>query len=264
GVTATDGAFLTGEAAWASRYVSWQSAGGLKSTVDAFVRGSANFLESMGISDAVAVPLMGVLVASFAGTTLDTACRLQRYVIQELSRALGRTAAGDVRRGARALSLLENRHGATLFAVILAGVLAALPGPGAETWSLATAGAGGQILWPMFGATNQLLGGLSFLVIAFWLWRRKLPVHFIVLPTVFLLVMPAWAMLLELRRWAGEGAPNVPLIVIAAGTLALEAWLIVEAILVWPRARGVMESALPPLPPRGVAIEAAGDRGRSC
>jgi hypothetical protein len=32
------------------------------------------------------VALMGVLVASFAGTTMDTACRLQRYVIQELGR----------------------------------------------------------------------------------------------------------------------------------------------------------------------------------
>ena len=31
---------------------------------------------------------MGVFVASFAATTLDTACRLQRYVIQELAATL--------------------------------------------------------------------------------------------------------------------------------------------------------------------------------
>ena len=36
------------------------------------------FLKSIGLSAGVAVALMGVLVASFAGTTLDTACRLQR------------------------------------------------------------------------------------------------------------------------------------------------------------------------------------------
>ncbi len=35
-----------------------------------------------------------------------------------------------------------------------------LPKPGAE-WSLATAGTGGLILWPLFGATNQLLAGLG-------------------------------------------------------------------------------------------------------
>ena len=42
----------------------------------------------MGIPAGIAIALMGVLVASFAGTTLDTACRLQRYVVQELARTL--------------------------------------------------------------------------------------------------------------------------------------------------------------------------------
>ncbi|MEZ6065317.1 MAG: carbon starvation CstA 5TM domain-containing protein [Planctomycetaceae bacterium] len=55
-----------------------------------------------------------------------------------------------------------------------------------------------MILWPMFGATNQLLAGLAFLVILFWLWRRNKPVWFIVLPTLFMLVMPAHALLVQL------------------------------------------------------------------
>ena len=44
--------------------------------------------------------LMGVLVASFAGTTMDTACRLQRYVIQELAGTFAR--AGGVSSSDRA------------------------------------------------------------------------------------------------------------------------------------------------------------------
>lgn len=76
---------LTGAAAYNTRYESWSAAGGLARTVGAFVDGAANFLKAIGIPGGVAVALMGVLVASFAGTTLDTACRLQRYVVQELA-----------------------------------------------------------------------------------------------------------------------------------------------------------------------------------
>ena len=86
-----------------------------------------------------------------------------------------------------------NKHGATIFAVILAGGLAAFPKTG-QAWSWATAGQGGMILWPLFGATNQLLGGLSFLVIAFYLRRRGLPNWFLIGPLVFMLILPAWAM----------------------------------------------------------------------
>ena len=33
----------------------------------------------------------------------------------------------------------------------------------------------------------------------------------------------------------------------AAAALLLEAWMIVEALLAWPKAKGVLEEALPPL-----------------
>ena len=77
-----EGKTVVGEAAWAERYASWGAAKGLGAKVGAFVDGSANFLMAIGLSTGVAVALMGVLVASFAGTTLDTACRLQRHDIQ--------------------------------------------------------------------------------------------------------------------------------------------------------------------------------------
>ena len=80
-----DGLTLVGHEAWAARYSSWAAAGALAAKVGAFVDGAANFLRAMGMSRDIAVALMGVLVASFAGTTMDTACRLQRYVVQELA-----------------------------------------------------------------------------------------------------------------------------------------------------------------------------------
>jgi len=234
-----EGPIVTGEAAYTARYASW-GALGLAAKVGAFVDGSANFLKSMGIPAAAAVALMGVLVASFAGTTLDTACRLQRYVVQELAGTLRADAArGEV--SGNPLSWLENKHGATIFAVVIATLIAALPKPGAA-WTMATAGTGGLILWPLFGATNQLLAGLAFLVVSFYLWRRRKPVWFIVLPMIFMLIMPAWAMFIQLPQWYQSG--RTILVLIGVATLILEAWMIVEALLLWPKVRGVVEEQL--------------------
>jgi carbon starvation protein len=222
--------------------------------VGAFVDGSANFLKAMGLGATTAVALMGVLVASFAGTTMDTACRLQRYVVQELANTF---STGDKRPtgAANPLAWLSNKHGATIFAIIVAGFIAAMPKPGAAlTWQ--TSGTGGLILWPLFGATNQLLAGLAFLVISFYLWRRRTPVWFIAIPMVFMLIMPAWAMLAELPSWmnpvnaSGDPMqPNWVAVVIAIATVLLEAWMVIEAIVLWPRVKGVVEQTLPPLEP---------------
>jgi len=274
GIEATGGGVLTGEAAWQSRYSSWAAAGGLGSMVGAFVDGAANFLKALGLPGGFSVALIGVLVASFAATTLDTACRLQRYVVQELAAPLAGRGAGSASGSAAAggwanpACWLAGRHGATLFAVAVAFALAAVPPPG-EAWTWANIGKGGLILWPVFGATNQLLGGLAFLVIVFWMWRRRLPVWFMVLPTIFMLVMPAWAMWHQLfiqgvgsdTSWLGAESKNWPLIAVALATLALEAWLIVEAAAAWPQARGVLERGLGSVGARGVG---AAEGGRSC
>ncbi|MBK1827678.1 carbon starvation CstA family protein [Haloferula rosea] len=224
------GAILTGADAYHARYGSWQAAGGLPAKVGAFVDGAGNFIQALGLPAKFAIALMGVFVASFAATTLDSACRLQRYVTQELGAAIG-------------LKVLTNKHVATIFAIVVAGVIAALPGGPGKPY-----GSGGLLLWPLFGATNQLLGGLAFLVILFWMWRRNLPVWFVAIPALFMLFLPATAMILQL--FAGDGAwltgtqPNYLLGAFGLATLALEAWIVVEAAAAWPKAKGVLEPEL--------------------
>jgi len=280
GTKGADGSILTEGAAWSARYSSWAAAGSLGAKVGAFVDGAANFLKAIGIPAGVAIALMGVLVASFAGTTLDTACRLQRYVIQEIAATflpkrecvpekchqcgydLIDNVSGtcpecgmavednrahwlkELKAGsgitANPVTWLGNKHGAAIFAVVLATFIAALPKPGA-VWTWDTAGTGGLILWPMFGATNQLLGGLAFLVIAFYLWRRNKPIWFLVFPLVFMLVMPAWAMLLYLPEWLQTEPKNWALIAMAIATIALEVWMIIEAVILFPKVQGMIE-----------------------
>ncbi len=243
GARTPDGALLLGGEAFAARYASWGAAGSLGAKVGAFVDGSGNFLAALGIPAQVATSLMGVLVASFAATTLDTACRLQRYVVQELAHIAPEQSGSFV---ADILSPLRGKHGATIFAVSIAAILAAVP-PAGQAWGWATAGKGGMLLWPLFGATNQLLGGLAFLVIGFYLWRRNLPVWFMIIPMLFMLIMPLWAMTWQLAigdagqpSWIAKG--DWLLSSIAFATIALEIWMIAEALLLFPKVKGVLES----------------------
>jgi carbon starvation protein len=124
-------------------------------------------------------------------------------------------------------------------------VLAAFPAPG-NPWQLDHLGQGGLLLWPLFGATNQLLGGLAFLVILFWLRRRRLPLVWVALPAAFMLCLPAGAMLIQLfvgeTAWLRGPAPNYLLGACGLATLGLEAWIVIEALKAWKRADGVLEA----------------------
>ena len=241
---AGDSGVLLGQAAWDARYTSWSEAGGLASKLHAFVDGSSNFLESMGISELVSLALMGVLVASFAATTLDSACRLQRYVIQEIWASLGYSESGKQRMRSIAWSS-SGRYVATGIAVVLGALLAAIPANGGE-WTWASTGTGGLILWPLFGVTNQLLAGLAFLVIAFYLWRRNRPIWFLLFPMVLMLVIPMWAMIEQIFTNRGGDAAwwdqdRWLLVGIGLATIALEIWMIIEGLLLFPRVRGLIE-----------------------
>ena len=242
---------LTGTAAFESRYHSWEAAKGLGAKIGAFVDGSANFLRALGLSTEFARALMGVFVASFAATTLDTACRLQRYVVQELAATfVKRDPEGKVKVGANPLSWLTSRYGATLFAVVIALLIAQMPSkPGAA------AGTGGMILWPLFGAINQLLAGLAFLVISFWLRRRGLRYSLALAPGMIMLSLPAIAMSMQLRVFATGN--NWLLFGVGFATIILEIWMIAEAISVWKKSKGILED-----PP--IISESQNEGGRSC
>lgn len=240
--TGTGEAFLSGQAAFEARYESWNSANALAAKVGAFVEGSANFLKALGIAPSFAIALMGVFVASFAATTLDTACRLQRYVVQELAgtlaprhRVKGRRVGEYVE--CNPLYWLTNRHVATIFAIVIAYLIARLPGGEGKA-----PGTGGILLWPLFGAINQLLAGLAFLVITFWLRRRGLPMAFALAPGILMLILPAIAMSLNLRDFAQNH--NWLLFSFGFITLLIEVWMIAEAASMWHKSR-VLEKNSP-------------------
>ena len=240
--TSENGMPVIGNIAWNERYDAakgWNGFG-LPQKVGAFVEGGGNFLAALGLPLKMAIGIMAVLVASFAATTLDTATRLQRYVTQELGGTLG-------------IRPLTNKYFATGFALICGFLVAITPGPKGP-------GTGGLLLWPLFGATNQLLAGLAFMVIVFYLWRRNKPIWFAVIPLFMMVVLPAWAMLWNMFNSKSGWAWNEKYLLLGFGfaILGLQAWTVIEAISLWSKAKGVLEEGLPPLEKPGLT------GGRSC
>lgn len=210
----TDGGTLTGLDAWNSHYSSWTAAAGLGSKISAFVVGAANMIATIGIPHSVAVVIMGVFIASFAGTTLDTATRIQRYVISELG--------SDLKFGH-----LKNRHVATSFAIISAAILAFASGAD---------GKGALTLWPLFGAVNQTLAALALIIATLYL-KNKTGWSWILtgIPAAFMSVMTLWASLMNQIQFGSTNSLLMQLI--NAAIILIVSWIIVEGTVKFFRKR---------------------------
>lgn len=209
--TTKNGPLLTGFPAWQAHYGSWAGASGLGAKVNAFVIGSANMMSTFGIPQAIGIVIMGVFVASFAGTSLDTATRIQRYIISEIAEDLH-------------VDFFKGRWMATSIAVITALILAFATGPD---------GKGALTLWPLFGTVNQLMAGLALLVVSLYL-RREGPYCWLALaPCIFILAMTFWGMFINLTSYLRQG--NWLLVVIGGLCLVLVSWVCCEALLVFQK-----------------------------
>jgi len=205
-----DGTILSGQAAWQHQYSAWMGSKGLTDKIAPVVMGAANMMSKLGIPESIGITLMGVFIASFAGTTLDTSTRIQRYVISEL--------ATDLR-----IPFLANRWVATSFAVLTAAGLAFATGAD---------GTGAMKLWPLFGNANQLLAALALLVVTLYL-KSKGGMKYIItaVPCLIMLVITSWAMVRnEIDFYKQE---NWLLVIIGAGISILAVWMIIEAVMVF-------------------------------
>ncbi|PYE35565.1 carbon starvation protein CstA [Idiomarina fontislapidosi] len=186
---------------WEAVYSSFGQGG-----VAAFVEGGANIIsQGVGLDNEIAETLLTVMAVLFAGTTMDTGLRLQRYIFQEWGNIYN-------------ISWMQKALPATLLAVISCVALAF--GAGSD-------GSGGLAIWPLFGTTNQLLAGLTLMVITVMLVRLGRPMYVTLLPLIFLLIMTVFALFIQLKgfymqeNWFLFGLDIV--VLVAAVWIALEA-----------------------------------------
>lgn len=147
--------------------------GGVASTPFAiFATGIARGMQAFGIDGAVATVFMTMNVSALALTSLDAVARIGRTSFSEFFAASNDALAVESEK-AGAMKVLGNPWFAT--------VVTLLPG-------LALTFGGYLNIWPLFGASNQLLGGMTMITLAVFCkctGRRGLMLY---VPVAFLLV----------------------------------------------------------------------------
>ncbi|MBZ9559233.1 MULTISPECIES: carbon starvation protein A [unclassified Modicisalibacter] len=205
------GTLFASSADFTATYSSFSAAG--SSGLGSFVKGAGQLAGNLGIPTQMGSTLVAVIVVSFAATTLDTAVRLMRYIIAELGTEYG-------------MPILARKHVATSIAVVSSAALVILPeGPNGF-------GSGGYLLWPLFGTSNQLLAGITLMLVSVWLKRQGRPVVFTLAPMLFLLVMTLWAMGQQvIFTWSGIGDADRNWLLFTFGSLIMvfTLWILLEA-----------------------------------
>jgi len=191
---------------WNEHYGSWAEAS--SQGIAAFVEGAGNHVNQLGIPVEVATTFMSMMVVAFAATTLDTSMRLQRFILGEIGRQYRMPALGNI-------------NFATVLVFLSCAALAFFADP-------SNPGAGGMVLWPLFGTTNQLTAGLSLLVLTLILWHLKRPIIYSLVPFLFVGVMTIWSMIINIGTYLREG--NMLLVVIGGLIFVLNIWLILEGL----------------------------------
>jgi carbon starvation protein len=113
-----------------------------------------------------------MILNAFILTTLDTATRVCRYITQELTG-------------------LSNRFVVTLIVVGAAGILAF-----SGAWSR---------IWPIFGASNQLVAALALFVASLWFLMRNKPTAYTLVPAIFMFLTTTAALGIQCVSYARNG-----------------------------------------------------------
>jgi len=148
--------------------------------VAAFARGSAVFFGSLGIPESVGTTFATLAVSTFLLTTLDTTTRLTRFLVEELFDWRG----------------ASSRFLGTFIVLILPamaafGTYTAPDGTVLPVW---------KAIWPLFGATNQLLAALALITFVVFLKHRRIAFAFALVPAAVMVIMPIMALIMMVMQ----------------------------------------------------------------
>jgi len=170
---------------------------------------TAPFLGKWGVF--IALTILNVFIL----TTLDSATRIARYIFQEL---FG----------------IKNRYFSTIIIVVLAGWLAlAKDSSNTPLW---------KVIWPAFGASNQLVAALALLVITCWLLNKDKPIRFSLIPAIFMLVTSMTALGFQMvTYWKNQ---QILLIVISLILIGSALFLVIEVLKLFIRRQKAKMAAI--------------------
>ena len=165
----------------------------------AFGNGFGNIVHQMLpiLSFTFASMIAVLALNTFVLTTLDTAVRITRFLVQE--------SLGDK------IPVFKNKFVVTVTVVFIAYLIGATDG-----W---------QKIWPIFGATNQLIAAVALFVVATWLMAVKKPTQYVLYPAILMVVTTIGALGWQAWRFFTAPEPNMFLGVIAVILIGLAAFV---------------------------------------
>jgi carbon starvation protein len=173
-----------------------------------FAQGIGHMLAAIGIPAELGAHFGALAISTFLLTTLDTCTRLARYVLEELLRL----PAGN------RLTVLAATVATLGLPLLMTQLTLHLPdGTPAPAW---------KVVWPVFGATNQLLGALALLVVTAWLRNQGRKHAFVAVPMVFMFSVT----LVALAQLVVRYRPLTLVGGISTGLFVLAVILLVEAV----------------------------------
>jgi carbon starvation protein len=149
--------------------------------VGIFAAGAAKFFNSLGVPTSLGAEFAMLAISTFLLTTLDTCTRLTRFLIEELFNWHNEAS----------------RYLGTLLALLLPALLIFQQFPGVDG-SLQPAW---KAIWPLFGATNQLLAALALLTFVVFLKASKVSYGFALFPAIVMIVMPMTALAIMVQKF---------------------------------------------------------------
>ncbi len=168
--------------------------------LDTFILGSSGLLQQIGFSESISVTLIVVLVVSFAATTLDSATRIQRYIITEFG-------------SATKIKLLENKYLATLISIVPAYFITVNDGLRNN-------------LWTTFGASNQMLAALTLMILSIYFWKKNKNILPLAIPMLLIMAITISALFIKFQSSA-----NTMVLFINGTLIFLIFWMIIEGII---------------------------------
>jgi len=170
----------------------------------AFGNGFGNIVHQMLpiLSFTFASMIAVLALNTFVLTTLDTAVRITRFLVQE--------SLGDK------VPAFKNKYIVTVTVVFAAYLIGATDG-----W---------QKIWPIFGATNQLIAAVALFVVATWLMAVKKPTQYVLYPAIFMVVTTIGALGWQAYRFFTAPQPNLFLGITAVVLIGLAVFVANEGM----------------------------------
>ena len=189
----------------------------------AFGNGFGNIVHQMLpiLSFTFASMIAVLALNTFVLTTLDTAVRITRFLVQE--------SLGDK------IPVFKNKFVVTVTVVFIAYLIGATDG-----W---------QKIWPIFGATNQLIAAVALFVVATWLMAVKKPTQYVLYPAILMVITTIGALGWQAWRFFTAPEPNMFLGVIAVILIGLAVFVGNEGMQVL-RGKGDTEISTTEIPSR--------------